>query len=150
MVENLVGFTDESGTTKTDSPDITVKEIIAFESGGLKNKTLEEVELFLVRVHAYDLYLRNQSSSLLAEIRMEEGRLSIELAKRWSSLPRDLYASNAVKEAMLFDQFEYMGDMHEHLTVLRMKYDKVKGLPSSLDSAIRTIQTNIKARYNGQ
>lgn len=150
MINSLVEFTRESGTTKTESPEISVKEIIEFQKYGLKDRTLGEVEIFLGKMHSYDLYLRNQASSLLAEIRMEEGRLSLELAKHWNTLPSNLYASNAVKEAMLFERFEQMGALHEHLTVLRMRYDKVKSLPASLESAIRTVQTHIKARYNGK
>ncbi|MCK5610076.1 hypothetical protein KAR91_49845 [Candidatus Pacearchaeota archaeon] len=145
--KDMKNWTQETGTDKFAKPSLTVEGICKFMEAGLIDKEAAEIEDFLLRLGAYNLWLRNVCGSILATIRSTERNLNARLARGYKSIGK-VYATPDVKEAMICDKDDIAYDLKERLTKLRMKYDKVSRIPQSIDSSIRTIENAVR-RNNG-
>lgn len=139
----MINWTQETGTGKFDKPSLTVEGICEFMEAGLIDKDTAEIEDFLLKLGAYNLWLRNICGSVLATIRSTERDLNARLAYGYKSMNK-VYASQDVKEAMICDEDNIAYEFKEQLTKLRMKYDKISKIPQSIDSSIRTIENAVR------
>ncbi len=145
--EAMKHWVEETGTQPVKRPGITVEYIMDFCSEGLHDRETDEIETFLTNVEMYNLYLRNLMGSTLSEIRMVQQELNEQVAAHIHEFS-GVYVSNHIKEAMVCDEHEEIGEQKRRLTFLQMKYDKIKNLPQSIDSFIRTTQQKLR-RING-
>lgn len=141
----MVEWAEETGSSRCERPDLTVAEITEFMANGLSDRETTEVEDFLCRIGAYNLWLRNTAGSVLAMIRELEAKLNRGVARHMRSVSKQ-YAALEVKEAMILNKHPDLAKIHDRLTRLRMRYDKIRNLPQSIDASMRTIENALRRR----
>lgn len=128
-----------------DSSPIGLKEVVDFQSGGLRGKTTEEIESFIFKTHAYNMVLKNKKSSMKAFVTGMNSRINRFVSENLGTVDKFL-PYNAKRDAIISTD-ESVSLMENKLVGARMQLDKIGDLPDGIDQTLRSLESYLRRRH---
>ena len=143
-IESVKKWAEETGLKTGEAPSIDVEYISTLHGETVKTLDMEELEAIISSISSYSIFLKNLKGTLLAQINQLEGKYRRALALGMMRQTKFKYRDE--KEAAALEVDRDLAAMERQLTVLRMKYSKIKDMPESLDKHIDVLRMSYYRR----
>ena len=145
-MEQIKDWSTNIGLFPMTKPSLTVEEI-SQACASSRILIAEDLLSIITKASAYNIYLKTVKGTILAQISAAEGvfkkRMYLETQR-----VENKFLKIEEKEAQVYASVAEVVELDKNLTLLRMKYAKIKDIPLAIDNAIENMKLAYMRKLN--